>query len=201
MQKLLTRETVPPDGFRYRQPETGKWSISETYDNWVKQAYEHIKGNQLPMPPNLQQVMEQQLCSTLPPGWCEEFDPNRVEPLTRMHRGDIIEGMKVFSIWFLQGQPFVDQVEAERRAAICANCYLNVQVEGCTSCHKVAEDLTSKVSTSLDSKLQACAVCKCLLRAKVHFPLDILNTTDSDWKQNTYPDFCWLKKDGPNYFG
>jgi len=199
MQRLLKPDIVPPDGFKYRHPETGHWSVAETHDDWITRAYEHLKGNGLTVPPNLRQVMEEQLCAILPEGHCEEFDPNRVEPLTRIHRGDVLDGMKVFATWAFKGSPFVAQDEADRRASICANCYLNVQVQGCSSCHQIADELTKKATTKLDDRLIACAVCKCLLRAKVHFPLAVLETTDSEWKQNTYPDFCWLKRGGKNY--
>jgi hypothetical protein len=199
MQRLLNPNIVPPDGFKYRHPETGYWSVAETHDDWLRRAYDHLKGNGLPVPPNLRQVMEEQLCAILPSGWCDEFDPNRVEPITRLHRGDIIEGMEVFLRWGLQKKPTVDQKEAERRAEICANCYLNVQVQGCSSCYQVAEELTKRFHTSRDDKLAACGVCKCWLKSKVHFPLGILESIDSEWKQQNYPDFCWLKRGGKNY--
>lgn len=200
MQRLLNPDLVPPEPhFAYRNPQSGHWSVSQTHDDWIKQEYEHRKGNGMDVPPNLRQIMEEQLCSTLPAGWCEEFDPNRIEPLTRMHRGDVLEGMKVFAKWAVQKAPYVSQVEAERRADICSRCHLNVQVLGCSSCHAIADELTKKVSTSKDGNLIACAVCKCLLRAKVWFPLPILETVDNEWKQKTYPKFCWLKKGGENY--
>lgn len=200
-QRLLNPSVVPPDGFRFRFPETGHWSVAQTHDDWLRDAYAHLKGNGLPIPPNLRQQMEEQLCASLPAGQCEEFDPSRVEPLTRIHRGDIIEGMKVFWEWFREGRPLVEQAEAERRAAICSSCYLNVQVIGCSSCHEVAEGLTAKVSTKLDDKLIACSVCKCALKAKVHFPLSTLESVDSEWKQKNYAPLCWLKKDSVNYAG
>jgi hypothetical protein len=48
--------------------------------------------------------------------------------------------------------------------------------------------------------LKTCAVCKCFIRAKVHFPMDTLDT-QSDKVQGMYPDFCWLNKESPNYRG
>jgi hypothetical protein len=199
MQRLLNPDIVPPDGFKWRSPETGWWSVAETHVDWIRAAHDHLKGNGLPVPLDLRQQMEEQLCKTLPAGWCEEFDPNRVEPITRLHRGDIIEGMEVFLRWGVQKKPVTDQDESERRAAICANCYLNVQVQGCSSCYQVAEELTKRFHTSRDNQLAACAVCKCWLKAKVHFPLRILESVDSDWKQQNYPSFCWLKRGGKNY--
>ena len=201
MNKLLRRNLIPPGGnFRYRHPETGFTSTGADWDTWINELVKHRIANGLAVDRQaIAMEAEDQLCSTLPPGWCEEFDPNRVEPLTRVTWGDIADGMRVFGKWFMERRPYVAQEEAERRAEICSKCYLNVNVEGCGTCHDLAKFLAGDVKTSFDPLLASCGVCKCLLKAKVHFPLTVLQESDTPQKQNQYPDFCWMKRGGANY--
>jgi len=89
---------------------------------------------------------------------------------------------------------FVPQEEADRRAKICGSCYYNVHAEGCSGCAKIASLITGPVAnrhTKYDSMLKVCAVCRCNVVAKVHFPLDQIPTDDR--QQTLFPDFCWQK--------
>lgn len=52
----------------------------------------------------------------------------------------------------------------------------------------------SSLSTPFDGDLKVCGVCKCINKAQVHVPLDVLEEKDSPEKQAQYPSFCWLKK-------
>jgi hypothetical protein len=54
--------------------------------------------------------------------------------------------------------------------------------------------------TKHDHMLRSCAVCKCFLRAKVHFPITTLDT-QPEKVQSMYPGFCWLNKESENYRG
>jgi hypothetical protein len=58
--------------------------------------------------------------------------------------------------------------------------------------------MTGDLKSKNDDMLRTCAVCKCFLRAKVHFPIDTLDT-ESQKVQGMYPDFCWLNKESENY--
>jgi hypothetical protein len=200
MQRLISTDVPPAPGhYYYRCPIDGWATVCLDRWSWLNEVHNHYKANNHPMPENLEQIMVDQLCSTLPPGWCAEYDPDKVQPLTRITVGDVIEGMKSFLKWFSEGKPFVSQSEAERRADICSRCYLNVHVEGCSSCHEIAENLTRKVATSLDSKLDSCGICKCLLRAKVHFRMQDIGT--SHQKLYRQVPQCWLNPDSDNYNG
>jgi hypothetical protein len=201
MNRLLRRDIIPPGGqFRFRHFETGFTSTGGDYDTWINEVVKHRMANNLPWDrATIVRIAEEQMCSTLPPGWCAEFDPNRVEPLTRVTWGDIYQGMQVFARWFKEGRPYVIQEEAERRAEICSKCYLNVNVEGCGTCHELAQFLSGDVKTSFDPVLASCGVCKCLLKAAVHFPINTLEPEDSSVHQQNYPAFCWRKIGGENY--
>ena len=196
---LIKPSVCPPDGFTYRFPEDGFVAHGWTHTDWVNAARAHLQANQMPEPLDLVQQMETQLCTTLEPGWCNYDDPNRPRVNTSLGWGDIQNGIGTFTRWISGGAGFVGQAEADRRALVCSKCYLNVNVSGCAGCHKAVEQLVRNKKSKYDFALRACAVCKCLLRAKVHFPIDILSKGRENL-QEVYPSFCWLKKDGPNYF-
>ena len=144
--------------------------------------------------------MQHQLCQGLPPGWCMYDDDNRVRPTVSLGFNDVIGGLKTFARWIASGCKFVAQTEADRRAAICSRCYLNVDIQGCAGCQTAIKEVVGDRKTKLDGALRACGVCKCFLKAKVHFPIDTLDT-ESEKVQGMYPGFCWLNKDSENYRG
>lgn len=196
---LIKKTVCPPDGFRYVFPSDGYVSHSWTYDAWVEDALRHLQGNNIPPPPELAADMEDQLCRTLGPGWCLHDDPNRPRVSPNLGWNDVATGLKTFAKWIASGCSYVSQQEANRRALICSRCYFNTNVEGCAGCHEAVQEVTKSRSTKYDFALKACSVCKCLLKAKVHFPISTLDTTGTN--QQLYPDFCWLKKDGANFNG
>lgn len=190
----------PPDGFRYVDPEDGFVAHAWTYNDWVPIEAHHLAVNNRPIPDNLGLLMQDQMCKTLPPGWCNYDDPNRPRPSVSLGWGDVLGGIAVFARWISGGAKYVDQEEADRRAQICSRCYLNVNVDGCGACHAAVAEVTKDRKTKYDFTLRACAACKCLLKAKVHFPIETLDTENLS-VQELYPDFCWLKKGGENFNG
>jgi hypothetical protein len=188
---------TPPDEFRYTHAETGHVTKARTYNEWVSAAKAHRVGNNLSIPDNFVEQMEDQLCMLLPPEWCQFEDPNRRWVDTRFSIEDLSSGMRVFSTWMDEGRPFVEQAEAERRARICAGCPMNVQVHGCAPCHKLVHWISGNLfqrKTKHDGQLKACAVCRCANQAQIWFPLEILAEGDTEEKQLLYPSFCWKKR-------
>jgi hypothetical protein len=178
----------------------GYISHAWTYVDWIAEQQRHLIANQREIPPTLEADMQEQLCLTLPEGWCLYDDPRRRRPLTSISFSDVAAGLKTFAKWIAGGMKYVEAAEAERRALICTRCYLNVNIEGCSGCKQAVEETIGDRKTKVDGALRACAVCKCFLRAKVHFPLDTLDT-QSDKVQEMYPGFCWLNKESVNYRG
>jgi hypothetical protein len=197
---LNTWGPCPPDGFRYVFPQDGFVCHAWTYQDWVQTARNHLTANQAEVPLSLEEEMQHQLCLTLPPGWCAYDDDNRVRPSTSLEWNDVMEGLKTFARWIAQGCQYVAQSEADRRAEICSRCYLNVNVQGCTGCQKAVQEVVGAKSSKYDDALRTCAVCRCFLRAKVHFPISTLDT-ESRKMQQMYPGFCWLNKLSENYRG
>jgi hypothetical protein len=196
---LTNYRVCPPDGFRYVFPEDGYVSHAWTHDAWIADGAAHCQANNYDIP-DLAERMEEQLCKTLPPGWCNYDDPNRARPSTVMHWDDVLRGTKQMATWVAGGMQYASQEESERRALICSRCYLNVYVSGCAACHALVETVVKDVKTKSDAHLKACAVCKCLLRAKVHFPMEVLDKENAR-VQELYPEHCWLNKQSENYRG
>lgn len=195
---LSNPRVCPPDGFRYVFASDGYLVHAWVYEDWVQFARNHLQANNTPEPPTLAADMEEQLCLSLPPGWCNYDDPNRPRINPSMTWDDVKAALTTFATWIKEGLHYVTEDEAERRALICSRCYYNISVQGCAACHAAAETVVRAKRTKYDHALKACGVCKCLLRAKVHFPLSTLDKI-TPGKQALYPEFCWLKKDGPNY--
>lgn len=192
--------SCPPDGYRYVFPDDGFLVHAWTYVDWVAAAKAHLQANGKEIPGTLEADMQEQYCSTLPPGFCHYPDPNLPRPTTSLSWGDVLSGVATFTRWIASGAGYVSQKEADRRALICSRCYLNVNVQGCTSCQKAVTEIVRNRKSRFDDSLRTCAVCKCFLRAKVHFPIDTLRK-ESEKVQEQYPHFCWLRESSENYIG
>jgi hypothetical protein len=197
---LIKSSVCPPDGFRYVFPEDGYTVHAWDYNTWIEIARHHLRANNMAEPANLQELMENQICQTLEPGWCSYDDPNRPRVSTSLSWDDVKGFLETFKSWIGGGLGFTSQEEAERRALICARCYMNTHIGGCAACQKLVTEVIGKKVTRHDHMLKACAVCRCVLRAKVHFPQKVLDK-QAQKHQEVYPEHCWLKKDGPNYVG
>jgi len=200
--RLEKPSVCPRDGFRYVFPEDGYVAWAWTYNDWIAAAKAHYHANPElgEEPRDLEARMESQLCQTLDPGWCMYDDPMRPRASTSLTWDDVQRGLKTFAEWTLGGCKSVAQTEADRRAEVCSRCYMNVNVTGCSACQKVVEEIVGNWKSKSDQALKSCAVCKCFLRAKVHFPLETLDIEAASL-QSLYPEHCWLKRGGPNFNG
>lgn len=199
MQKLLEQNTVPPDGFRYLQPETRTTVKGGDYFDLFAKVKAHRLANNIPLGPNWQAEVEDQLCQMLPPGFCKEQqpDPSRtvINVTTRMNWADVEHATSVFVGWAVAGAPTVDQAEADRRANICAGCYFNVGGDfGCRTCGGVVNMIKRAVGarrTAAGAFLKTCAVCKCFNAVQVWFPVEQLARGTTPQQMTMFPHFCW----------
>ncbi len=209
MQVLKNRDLCPPeitsgDAFRYVHAETGHISAAPTHYDWIIRINEHRAANNLaPISP---EQAESQLCETLPPEFCQHDDPgSRSWVSTRLSWGDVASGVMAYAKLALSGFKTVSQAEANRRARVCASCYLLVPVQGCGACSKLASLIVGDVAnkrTDHDDALnsKACAACRCPTKSLVHFPMPLLEQADAgDSKQAAFTNFCWRKKTSENY--
>jgi hypothetical protein len=199
MQRLIEKSTVPPDGFRYFQPETRTTVRAPDYDNLFVEVAKHRKVNNIPLGALWQGEVENQLCEQLPPGFCKQEDPfkDRRNVFTRVGWDDVLHGTQSVVSWAVHGGQYVEQALADSRAAICAGCYYNVQIGGlcgaCTALQNLVAKTTSGRHTSSDAFLKACAVCKCANAVQVHMRTEDLAKGVPEAMLSQFPGFCWKR--------
>lgn len=206
MQRLKNPSIQPPQrssegGFVYVHQETKHKSVATDCWSWMDRIKAHRRSNGLSEITDEQ--AQDQLCQTLPPGWCDrdKTDPEWINPNITI--SDVVGASRIYREWKKQGKLYVNQEEATRRAAICAGCYLNVHVGGCGGlCQELislAAETKDLPPTGYEPKLENCAVCHCTNAVQNRFDLTLLELEDSTSRQSQYPGFCWKQKSSVNY--
>lgn len=195
--KLIRRNTVPPGGWRYLQPETKIWIHGGHFDNLVANVVAHRNANHLPVGSDVAGEVEHQLCEPLGPEWCNNSRPK--PSLLGVTFAALIQGTKTLVDWALSGGIQVAPEETERRAVICTSCEYNLGSQGCIGCNTQAiTDLVAsfaiKEPIPHEQSLKYCKICSCKLSLKVRVPLEILHRHTPDEQQQALPSFCWVKK-------
>lgn len=217
--RLNTLGTTPPGGFRYFVEETKTWipdlrersgSGHTAMSDLIDDLRRHYKANRIDAPSDLQLKVEDQICRSVPGGWCNEHGvpvhsgtqggPGWFLDFTAMR-----QGTETLLRWALGGAQHVPQAEAERRGSICTSCQYNQMAVGCTSCNMPAiTNLINQIrggrQTRNDQSLQACSLCSCSLKAKVWLPLKPLRDSTPAAQMAAFPPHCWLLplNDPPN---
>lgn len=110
------------------------------------------------------------------------------------------EGAAVPIDWFRSGGMPVSKVLSEKRAAICVACPKNVSanwfVQAGAAVVKEVIEFRNDVSlkTTQDDKLKSCEVCGCIMRLKVHTPLEIIVRNTKPEMLQKFPDNCWIPR-------
>lgn len=198
--KEIGKIETPPDKLRYRFQQDGYLVMEMDVDTWFRKIREHYEDNDIPMPVDWREQVENQLCQSMPPGWCEH--ENGGDPTVfidaRMTMDDVINGTSVLVEFVKQGSPLVDQSLADSRAKTCAACYANISAGGCAACRGLAylvDGVAGTRKTVADDQLQgkSCGICKCLSRAHIWLPIDILQKGITPEMQMLWPSYCWKK--------
>ena len=204
MFKLKDPSLVPPGGFAYRQPETGAIIDGQSLRDTAILVEKHRKANGLDRATFQESLddVQHQICLRVPGSFCVNSDPDKIR--FTFSWDAIKAGTITLAAWaevaIRNGNPYVDQAEAERRASICSTCFANSKTEGCVTCGFMdsVRDLISKTcsdkSTSKDSDINACGVCGCLIKCKVHLKEEILAPGITDKQAAMYADIprCWM---------
>ena len=193
MKRLIQTSVVPNGGYSYLQEETGLKINSNNFSQLVARVIDHRKANNLPVPFNIEDIVEAYVCKQRPE-LCEDkdYEPPIGKPITldlaiRLTRTLIAAGMKR-----------ADTEEAERRASICVTCKDNIEPQGCSGCSKsvirrAIEFIVGSRQTPHDSSLKSCKHCGCFNAAQIWLPLDALHKTVSDTENDALPSHCWKK--------
>jgi hypothetical protein len=191
---IVNKMETPMPAWVYTQPETGFTIRTIVWNDLLNKVRLHRLANGIPCNPGWVEEFEDEVCKAmkLSGRWCE-----LVGTKTTTKRGvsfsDVTNFLRVLSAW-MPKKEWVDQQEAERRAAICAACPHNVEVSGCSACSNIVGTITGflgKRATGQDAKLKGCNVCGCSNRAQVHVPIDVLRKGITPKME--FPDACWKK--------
>lgn len=223
MNELLNPNMTVPGLYRYRiegikDPEVAMVKGYYAYNDLEAETIRRLKANHLPVPTDLRQRIIDQLCATLPEGWCSDGSMlSRLGANISHEFFRVVQGTTTLFDWYVSdGRKKVPIQEANRRAAICTGssgattpCAFNSPPAGCTNCNKgalsaITQKIVSGQPTVHDASLTSCAICGCDLKAKVHLPLATLqrNLTASQLSQfppahSGFPG-CWLRPEEPD---
>jgi hypothetical protein len=209
-QRLNSLTNVVPNLFRFTCPETGfKIEHEHTLEGLYAKIKLHYDANEIPLPADWKEAVQDQLCHQLPEGFCHYDDGNPSSGAVQVISADnIIKGITSLATMALNSvkgtNNFVDQDEANRRAEICIRCYQNVAGGFCAGCGagQTITALVAKVKggrkTPYDSSLQNCGICGCRNEAIVHVNRNILLSGEKSETTKARPDWCWLKTEDLN---
>lgn len=160
-----------------------------------RQVRKHLGQAQLADINNFDAFFENAICEALPPERCarecryvDDDSPEELKSVRRLRLEHIVRFVRSMRDWQAAGGGLDSEVEAERRARICAQCPRNVDVAGCSWCSGLLASVLQLVAgrrTEQDHLLKHCDVCGCANRAAVHFPMSAVDATLD------YPEWCW----------
>jgi hypothetical protein len=175
-----------PNEWRYVQPETGAVFHAFSYWELADKVRKHRAAMNLDLAKSWEDRFQDDLCRQNEEAPCHGRVDTKKDS-RRLTLQDLRRFMSTISKW---DGTLVAREEAERRAAICIACPKNQSVRGCWGCagllKEVVKFLQGKKGTTVDSALESCGVCGCVLRAKVWMPLDTKDGLE-------YPSHCWQR--------
>jgi hypothetical protein len=194
---VINQVDVPRGGWRYLVPDTNTVIQAGSINELKQRVRQHMAANRIEIPPDIDAWIEDGGCRNLESHtyhWCKERGGNPLAAVPRERpRWRAVEILRFLrTIWSwgtTNGFAFVPMEEAERRAAICADCPMNTQVSGCLGCTGVASlirRIQGNHKTSKDTWLNACNVCGCELKVKVLVPMGVIDNSGLE-----YPSYCW----------
>lgn len=204
--KILTdKNTTPPGGWRYEDPDTG-YKFNRKY-RFLGDLITHIRAyrthNNLTSIHNLEaKVVDWICCQDNMERYCRD------EQQVRRSMKDIAKGA-VSVVKSLLTDEYVEQHIAEKRAKMCLNCPFNKYDRGDMAGKLYSDKFrlasTNNRSTPYDKELYTCEKCKCILPVKVHMTKEevkkSLDRTTKTRLMRTFlgkdgkPFECWQMKD------
>lgn len=175
--RLKPTVAVPYGGlFIVDRPDLGVVGRGLLFHNLVASAREWRKANGYPIGVGFEEEVEQAACQQYP-AECETSTGFNIRP-RNLTLSDVVTGTKVMLRFKMAGSPLVAPEEANRRAAICSNCPLNVKFAKpcagiCAELRDLVAGIINNQGTPSDANLNSCGICHCFLQASVWLPLEI----------------------------
>ena len=194
MLTLKQKRRIPAGGFSYKQPETGITIQAYSWPALVQLVINHRKANNLPVPVNIEDLVEEGACKERPEQ-CHDKDapkPPKGNQLT-------LQAAARFTKTLVSaGSERATADQAMSRAHICSTCEDNITPVGCEGCRsgwvrKTIELIVGARKTPYDKSLKSCKHCGCFNAAQIWIPVDALQKTITEEENAALPDHCWKK--------
>lgn len=216
MIRLKSRTQCPPDGFRYIQKEMGwkSWEANPTTQwdfNLLCQSVQRlrIQNPRFKLNTSLAAIadevdMQNALRVAARPNTeiylvRDDQPPKFWPPQLIQAAGRVVAGVESLANWWGAGGEPVNNMKAEFRAGICAECPQNGKGD-LTSwftlpasrflMRKFKERSEAGYKTSHDASLGVCLACSCPLKLKVHCPLEHIEMTEES--KAALDPRCWI---------
>jgi hypothetical protein len=200
---------APPGMWKYRVPETGQeFTNLPSLESVIDAVWQHYRANgySVPSREELTNRIEEYVCQRVP-AYCgdpeaiaKEETERGVPKDLRLTFHTVVNGIKTLGKWIGSGRQFVEQAQADKRAATCIECPQHGAPIGCTNCnmstiHQAIELLVGKKRTASHDKLDSCLVCLCGLKVKCWVPLKTITDNMPKVTYEQLPETCWIKKE------
>lgn len=187
----------PGNKFPYRDPETGEKFAHTSLNGLKLQVKAHRTGNNLPIGTAINEDIEDASCRQViaeHPGYNGCVDSEGLTPFGKAGKVTmqmVSDAMNILYMRVMKGEEPISQEEANRRAAICITCPLNVDAGACVSCKLKGLMRTLKGGRKVagENQLKACDACGCDLKTKVWFRKEAVYREGVE-----YPSFCWMNE-------
>jgi hypothetical protein len=150
----------------------------------VNKAREHRQSNELAIPDDFSEQVEEFICYRIPPDLVIGKIERKITPYS-------LHAIQKFTQQFLQslnGTKIISQEKSEERAKVCLACPLNTSVV-CMDCQGLDAWIRSwngNGRTSVDNKLHACLADGVFIQASIHADMEFKQTkelTENCWKR------------------
>lgn len=197
MKHLHNFNRIPYGGaYVLNVPDKGIVGYGMNFPALLRSIREWRRANSIPVGLGFEAEVESVVCEKYPAECDDDSIPKPHK--TKLSVATVLHGTKVLLAFKLAGSPYVDQAEAERRAAICVACPWNQDYAkpcggACGGLREVVTAIVGGRKTLADDRLRACSVCGCVNAAHIHLPLEILakGVTDEMRKQFASVPNCW----------
>ena len=196
---IVTRDVEHPVGeWKFHVEQTGVTLKSASAATLQRATLQHLKVNNVALPKgDFKQWFEDAMCRQQ--GYGDPYCGTAPTVLQKQASTVTWPQLERFAktMWGLikTGLKLVDQEEADRRAAICAECPLNKEFGlGCQGCRGLlarAKDALGSRATGHEDKLKDCLACGCTLKLKVWIPTEVLDKGEQGSAKPEYASGCW----------
>ncbi len=194
MALLSSKTTVPPDGFKYLQRETGLWIRADIWDELVDLVIAHREHKGLPKYERgtVDREIQRQMCLGAAKGVCRGEPGENYQPLDDKVRSlsldMIVEAGRTLVAW-VTSHTMASPEESKRRADICRSCPFNKEIPQCI-CTPLYKAMAAMIPASRrEEGLLICGICGCSLAAKVLAPIDVVRAGNPEGTK--LPEWCW----------